>query len=369
MDLMTGNTFKHKKIKYVKKDSGGLLYAEIKRKKDLYLAINHFSKFGNFKLLFKGFLFLFVAIIAYSLLLNSGSYLQLQIAFLFLGLSLLLIGINFSHDAAHNCLTGNKKLDSLILDISFGLQGINPYLWKIRHNHSHHPFPNIYGYDSDLDITKLLYQNPYQKKHWLHRYQHLYAPLLYMLSSIIWIFYTDFKFFLKKEHANLSSINHSKLEWWKLVFAKLFYLTYLIVFPVLFGKLQLLTVLISFVIMHLLLSLFLTLTFFISHHVMETQYYEVENNKLNISWVEQQIASTLDFHAESKVANFFFGGFNAHVAHHLFPEVCHIHYPVLTKLIKESLNNHKVKYKSLSFGRAISSHFSLLKDFPERSKI
>jgi linoleoyl-CoA desaturase len=118
--------------------------------------------------------------------------------------------------------------------------------------------------------------------------------------------------------------------------------------------------------MHLILSMVLSFIFFISHHVSETQYSSVNLGVLKNSWVEQQVASILDFHAESKAANFFFGGFNAHLAHHLFPDVSHIHYPALTSLIRQSLEKHNIRYNSLSFVKAVQSHLRLLKEIPRK---
>ena len=255
-------------------------------------------------------------------------------------------------------------MDNAIFELIFGLQGINGYLWKIRHNHSHHPFPNVYDYDADLEITNLIYLNPKQPKKKIHYYQHLYAPILYMFISLIWIFYLDFRMFRKKELANIVSIKHPPIELIKLILFKIASIIFFLIIPLLFSPLPAFFVVLSFIIMHFMISMILTFIFFISHHVSETAYSSVREGRLHRSWAEQQVAATMDFHAESKIANFIFGGFNAHLAHHIFPDVSHVHYPALTALIKQTLRDYDVPYNSLSLIAAIQSHMVLLRDFP-----
>jgi linoleoyl-CoA desaturase len=341
----------------------------LNRKKNLYFSVNHISKYGNANLLGKAGILLGVSFAAYAFIFYATTYYQLQIAYIFLGTSWLIMGMNFGHDAAHNCLSGSKPVDNAVFQLLFGLQGINGYLWRIRHNHSHHPFPNVHEYDSDLEATSLLYLSTDQQKRKMHYYQHLYAPILYMFISLLWIFYIDFRLFRKKSLANMVSISHPKVELVKMVAFKVSSLTIFLVLPLLFSSLPAVWILFSFLVMQFLLSMMLAFIFFVSHHVCETSFSPANAGTIEHSWVEQQVSATLDFHGESRVANFIFGGFNAHLAHHMFPDVCHIHYPVLTTLIKRTLKDHNVKYNSLSFLQAIRSHLVHLKNLPRKTPV
>jgi linoleoyl-CoA desaturase len=366
---MAPATHRFKKIKYEQKDSSDLLFMELKKKKALYFSVNHLSKHGNLLLLFKAVTLFLTIAISYYFVLTAGNYLLLQISFLALGVTCVVTGMNLGHDAAHNCLTGIKKIDNTLFEIIFGLQGINGYLWKIRHNHSHHPFPNVHTIDSDLEITNIFYLSLNQRKKSIHYYQHIYAPIVYMFMSLLWIFYLDFRLFRKTSFANLESIEHHRMEAIKLVLYKISSITIFLIFPILFSPLPASLIFYSFIVMHLLTSMALTFVFFISHHVMEISYNCPDKNVIHNSWIEQQIQATMDFHAESRIANFIFGGFNAHLAHHLFPDVCHIHYPALSSLIRQTLAEHSVKYNSLGFFPALRSHLALLKSLPRKSEI
>jgi linoleoyl-CoA desaturase len=143
------------------------------------------------------------------------------------------------------------------------------------------------------------------------------------------------------------------------------YVVNFLVLPTLFTGFSFLQILGAFLIMHAITSLFLTFTFFISHHVKEVNYVRADEHTLTIptSWAEHQIRTTIDFHPNSEIAHFLFGGFNTHIAHHLFPETCHIHYPALNEIIKETLNENGVGhwYKSFTFFEGVRSHLSHLK--------
>jgi fatty acid desaturase len=53
-------------------------------------------------------------------------------------------------------------------------------------------------------------------------------------------------------------------------------------------------------------------------------------------WETHQLATSMDYSPDSRLANWLLGAVNAHAAHHLFPEVCHVHYVALSKIIRGS---------------------------------
>ena len=69
------------------------------------------------------------------------------------------------------------------------------------------------------------------------------------------------------------------------------------------------------------------------------------------------------------MANFIFGGFNLHIAHHVFPEINHTHYPALTQIIKEVLAENNLDwYKSFTFFQGVRSHIKHLKRVTDNVK-
>ena len=279
-------------------------------------------------------------------------------AYIFFGWTMLLFGFNLAHDAAHDCLPGSKRMNQSVFEIVFALLGANPYLWKIRHIYSHHPYPNVDGYDADIELTMLLRFSEQQPHLKMHRFQHIYAPLLYTTYTLYWIFYKDLILFFRKKQANILFHTHPSKEWLKLFSYKAIYLFIFLGIPLMMHPGSAGTYVLAFLLMHMINSLFLLFTFLISHHVPQThggtQYHEH-------SWLMQQITSSADFHAESKWAYWIFGGFNAHTAHHLFPKICHVHYPEVTKIIRENLHKNQLPYNSFSFIKGVRYHLQFLK--------
>jgi linoleoyl-CoA desaturase len=57
----------------------------------------------------------------------------------------------------------------------------------------------------------------------------------------------------------------------------------------------------------------------------------------------------------------FVGGLNHQIEHHLFPDISHIHYPKIAKIIKETAKEYGVNYNyHRTFGGAIVNHLRML---------
>jgi linoleoyl-CoA desaturase len=80
------------------------------------------------------------------------------------GVSALLLAVNVGHDAAHECFTGRPTLDHALQRIAFTLLGVDSYLWRFRHAHSHHHFPNVNGCDIDIDRNPFFRLSPNQHR-------------------------------------------------------------------------------------------------------------------------------------------------------------------------------------------------------------
>jgi len=143
---------------------------------------------------------------------------------------------------------------------------------------------------------------------------------------------------------------------------KIIYLMIVLICPLLFSYHAWCNVLTGFVIMHLTQSLFLLFTFFMTHHVEETSYPTTdENGIINTSWLMNQVRSSNDMHPFSETGNFILGGFNNHIAHHLFPHYHHIYYPKLNRILYDTLLINSIKPNQTSYWGRIVSHLGLLK--------
>lgn len=281
------------------------------------------------------------------------------------GLILLLFAFSFSHDFSHNTIFQSKRLNHLCFVFMYTLVGAHAEAWKKRHIHSHHYAPNVEDYDSDLKITKLIRVTPSGKHLCIHRFQHLYAPFLYTTYSLFWIFIKDFIILFSDDEYHQKKNFSYHLSFWA---QKITYITYLVILPMLFSQHPWHTVLAGFLLMHLTQSVFLLFTFFMTHHVEQTQYPTTdEHGYINTSWLMNQIKSANDMHPFSKTANFILGGFNNHIAHHLFPHYHHIYYPDLSRILYAILINNGIQPNQTTYFGGIISHLKLLKQMGSNS--
>jgi linoleoyl-CoA desaturase len=306
------------------------------------------------------FIFYFISsIICYSLLYTVKSPPVFILCFVLYGFISLLFAFNFSHDFSHNTIFKSKKLNNLCFIFIYTIVGAHAEAWKQRHIHSHHYAPNVEDYDSDLKISKLIRVIPNSEYLWYHKYQHIYAPFAYTTYSLFWVFIKDFVILFKPDEYTESKNLKYHLSFWT---QKSFYLSFIILMPLIFSSQAWYSVLIAFLLMHLSQSLFLLFTFFMTHHVEKTEYpITDEEGYINTSWLMNQIKSSNDMHPFSETANFILGGFNNHIAHHLFPHYHHIHYPKLNKILYSILQTNNIQPNQTSYWGGIVSHLKLLK--------
>ena len=74
------------------------------------------------------------------------------------------------------------------------------------------------------------------------------------------------------------------------------------------------------------------------------------------------MATTSNFARKNKLISWYVGGLNFQVEHHLFPNICHVHYPEVAEIVKSTAEEFGVPYLEYkTFGQALSSHFKTLK--------
>jgi linoleoyl-CoA desaturase len=121
--------------------------------------------------------------------------------------------------------------------------------------------------------------------------------------------------------------------------------------------------LLGFVIMHVVEGLVLGLVFQLAH-VVEGTTFPVPTGQGTIedAWAIHQVRTTANFAPRSWLASFLCGGLNRQIEHHLFPKVCHIHYPAIAAIVKQTAQEFDLPYlENTTFGGALLSHYKILK--------
>ncbi|MBL7728532.1 MAG: fatty acid desaturase [Dinghuibacter sp.] len=136
----------------------------------------------------------------------------------------------------------------------------------------------------------------------------------------------------------------------------------MIVLPATLAPLGFTTAILLFLLMHAVGGLLLSLVAVLGHFVQGPSFPDAPNGKIDNSWSEHELAATIDFAPSSKIINWITGGLNTHVAHHLYPQICHAHYYDITQVIERYCRQHGYPYRKESLPGALRSHFLFLKE-------
>ncbi|MCR9066419.1 MAG: acyl-CoA desaturase [Cytophagales bacterium] len=273
------------------------------------------------------------------------------------------IGLSVMHDANHGSYSKNKKVNDAV-GLIINLVGGYHVNWKIQHNVLHHTFTNISGLDDDISKNASLRLSPHQVAKPFHKYQVFYAPLLYSILSIYWFLGKDFEQLVKYGKENLIqeqgySLRRAGLE---IIGSKLIYVGIFIVLPIVFSSIAWWQTLLGFVLMHAICGLILALIFQCAHVLEETDFFQPdENGSLENSFAIHQMRTTANFANGSTIFSWLIGGLNYQIEHHLFPNICHVHYKEISVIVKSTAQEYNIPYNHhRTFFQALKSHFTVL---------
>jgi len=338
-------------------------FATARQRVDTYFKENNISRYANKAMWGKTIFYLATFLGLYLLLISNQFSLGVMFGLaILIGIFSAFIGFNVCHDAIHGSFSSNPKVNSFFSFI-FNLVGASPYMWSITHNVVHHTYTNIPGHDEDIEVAPGLVRIAEDEKvNKIQRFQHLYAFGLYSLASLSWVLRKDYvKFFQKKigEHPT----NHPKREYFNLFFYKAIYYFLFIALPLIVLDITWWQFLIGFICLHLAEGLVMGLVFQLAH-VVEGTDFPLPNDQGNMeeAWADHQLRTTANFATNSKLASFLLGGLNRQIEHHLFPKVCHIHYPMISKIVKQTAHEFNLPYiESPTFMAALKSHYRMLR--------
>ncbi len=346
-------------MKYAKSNNNAF-FNGLRPEVDHYFKSRNISKYANYFLALKGVLLILVYILSYiSIFRQHASTSSLVMAYILMGLSGVMIVFNLVHDASHQALSMKKWVNRSMTYLG-DLVGINTYIWNIRHNIQHHSFTNVLGGDLIIESIPLIRLSPQQPYKPFHRFQVMYAPFLYMFYSFYWMFVIDFRLFFMKDICNLHHIKHPVKQWVILFATKLFYISYMIILPWQYTSLSLVQCILFFLVLHMAAGLLLSFIAVLGHFVEGPVFPEAEGGIIPNSWSEHELDATIDFAPKSRIVNWITGGLNTHVAHHLFPAICHVHYYDITLIIEDYCIKNRYNYKKESFAGGLYSHFRYL---------
>ena len=95
-----------------------------------------------------------------------------------------------------------------------------------------------------------------------------------------------------------------------------------------------------------------------------------EDGLMANTWAIHQLKTTVNFARKNKLVNWYTGGLNHQVEHHIFPNISHIHYGKIAKIVRETAAEFGLPYKEYgSMRQAITAHFAYLKHLGAEPKM
>lgn len=337
---------------------------ELRKKVNLYFKENNLSKYANVNMKVKTAFMILLYFSPLILMLTGlvSSFWWVMLMWVLMGFGMSGIGLSIMHDANHESYSKNKTVNK-ILGFLVNFLGAYHVNWKIQHNVLHHTFTNVEGLDDDIDVL-VLRLSPKQKKSKWFILQAYYASFLYGLMTINWLLFKDFSKLVQYKRQNLLASQGLTLTkaMSHLIINKLWYVGLTLILPLVVIDLPWWEVVLGFVLMQFICGLILSYIFQPAHVIEETNFYEADTSgSVENNWAIHQLKTTSNFADKSVFFSWFIGGLNYQIEHHLFPNICHVHYKKISKIVKETALEFDIPYyQHKTFFGAVKSHFSLL---------
>ncbi len=279
----------------------------------------------------------------FSFLIKTYLYYRSNIIVAFIGI--LLIGLEFCtlHDASHFALfSRNSYLNETINRITNAIVFWNHEMWLKHHTFRHHTYTGDINLDPDLvHLRPFCRKTPLLDKNMYWQINNIILPyiivfLIFFVPGLLvaqilsyWILWTRRGYLWKMDKIEY------KQKWYEIV-------------------IMILVVLVNLWNANLIATLVYVTSLNISYAICimpnHDTYLTVQNhisNETNLNdWGEIQVRNAANFqiHSYGDIFHHLFGGINYQIEHHLFPSMCHIHYPYISKIVKETCQEFNLPY-------------------------
>ncbi len=350
-----------KRPNYDKNTQDKELFAELRRR--VNNIVNNLPKSRDNYIKLKAIIlpFLYFGLYIFALYNSTNAFIYI-LSFVLMGITLVLIYLNLIHEAAHNNIYKTKIFNKIILSI-FDLVGANSYIWQKRHVYSHHSFPNVDGWDTDIEQSGLIKIYPHGQAQGIQKSQHKFFLFAYPLYLFNWMIIRDFRDFFDNERVIKKTVAQiPTIEIIKLILFKTLYIFYQIILPIIFFQVSWKLALAAWLLQVIVASIF-ALFVLLPLHPLDNNEFPLadENGNLPFGWLKHQLETTNDLSNNNWFIRHILGNFNYHVAHHLFPNISYVYYVEISEELSRFSKEHSLNYKKYSLFHALRLHYDLLK--------
>ncbi len=352
--------------------SGTDFYQILKTRVNEYFESKNLSRYANTSMVVKTISLVLIYLVPYSLIVTqiaTNTWLILGL-WIMMGFGMAGVGFNVMHDANHGSYSRHAWIN-WALGRFLNLLGGNALNWKIQHNMLHHSYTNIEGMDEDIAPGVILRFSPHQPWYKHHRFQHIYGWFLYAFLTVLWMSDKEFKQAVNWKKSGFIEAQGRTFRGMvlELALTKAGYFALFLVIPLLFSATPWWVTLIFFFIMHLIAGFIASVVFQLAHIIPDTDFpLPDEKGNMETTWAVHQLATTCDFAPKNRILSWYIGGLNFQVEHHLFPNICHVHYPAIASIVRSTALEFGSPYHVLpTFRSALYQHAKLLKQFGSKA--
>ncbi len=298
---------------------------------------------------------------SYAALLASPGMAAYLAASVSMGFAAAALAFNVFHDANHGAFCSDRRLNLLIARVCCASLGVGRHFWLRKHNVLHHSYPNVFEWDDDIETRGHLRFSPEQTWRPQYRGQHLYFAPLYALNSIEWIFVKDFiQYFRSRINPYQESPPLTAREQAEFWLSKAAYGVAFVAVPLWLQPF--LVVAAGFVVFHVVMGLLLALFTQLAHINDAVAFPALGRAPRTDDWAAHQLRTTANFATRNPLVNWFAGGLNFQIEHHLFPHAPHTLYPAISATVREVTEQLGLAYLEYpTLGEAIGAHVRLLR--------
>ncbi|KRX10395.1 Cytochrome b5-like heme/steroid binding domain [Pseudocohnilembus persalinus] len=318
------------------------------------------------------------------------------IAAFFMGVAAAEIGINVMHDGSHGAFSKFNILNTISC-WTMDMIGASSYVWESQHVGGHHLYTNLdhdreQNPEQDPDVFSsypFMRMHPNCERKWFHQYQHIYGPILFMTFTMVKVLYNDFACFYYKKvmHISMNQRLSQKKNIIRVVISKIASLIYMLFLPMIFNGFA--KGFSLFATAHFTCGFILAFMFIVTHvsegcnflgygqdiKELDLQQKSIQDAKKKFqiqstkkasekSWAALQCKTSVNWSLNSVFWTNFSGGLNHQIEHHLFPGICHMHYPKLQPIVEKTCAEFQVPYmKYQTIYQAVGGMLNVLKIF------
>jgi linoleoyl-CoA desaturase len=340
-------------------------YSTLQKRVSAYFRDNNLPRHANTEMVIKTVILVSAFVIPILILnfmhLNTAAVLALYVILAFAQAG---IGMSVMHDANHGAYSKNPLINKWV-GYTVNLIGGMEFNWKMQHNVLHHTYTNIHGFDDDITNKGIVRLDPHTEPKRVYRFQALYIFMVYAIMTLYWAVAKDFVQFFRyrKQGLHRFTAAQGRLLFVRMVLIKAAFFSYMIVLPIVLQGYSPGLMIGGFILMCAVSGIVLGLVFQLAHMVEEAEFpLPNDKNDIESEWAVHQMNTTVNFARENRLLSWYVGGLNYQVEHHLFPNICHVHYPAISAIVEETAKEFDVPYRCApTIKEAYNSHMSMIR--------